>query len=222
MSGVRPGGPPAARVEQIDAVLPQTQCTQCGYPGCEPYARAVATGQADINLCVPGGEEAIRDLAALTGRPVKPLDTRRGQPGPLQAAVIDERHCIGCTLCIQACPVDAIVGAAKLMHTVVEPLCTGCGLCLPPCPVDCIVLEAPSPAWSHWTPGRAAAAGTRFRARRERLARSGPPEAGRPSGTLSGAATPLGGPPGSGFQAVIQAAVARVRARRASARNGGS
>jgi electron transport complex protein RnfB len=127
-------------VEKIDAILPQTQCGQCGHPGCRPYATAIAKGEADINQCPPGGEEGIRKLADLLGRDVKPLNAENGFEKPKSVAVIDEATCIGCTLCIQACPVDAIVGAAKQMHTIVAPLCTGCELCLPPCPVNCIVM----------------------------------------------------------------------------------
>jgi len=123
---------------RIDALLPQTQCRQCGYAGCRPYAEAVARGDADINRCPPGGENTIRELAQLTGISAKPLDPARGTPAPTSIAVIDETLCIGCTLCIQACPVDAIAGAQKLMHTVIAAECTGCGLCIPPCPVDCI------------------------------------------------------------------------------------
>ncbi len=128
-------------VDKIDAILPQTQCGQCGYPGCKPYAQAIANGEADINQCPPGGEEGIRYLADLLGREFKPLSEEHGVEKPKSVALIDEQTCIGCTLCIQACPVDAIVGAAKQMHTVVEPLCTGCELCLAPCPVDCITME---------------------------------------------------------------------------------
>ena len=122
-------------VDKIDALLPQTQCGQCGYPGCRPYAEAIAKGEADINLCPPGGEEGVAKLADLLGREAKPLDAEERPP---QVARIDENTCIGCTLCIQACPVDAIVGAAKQLHTVIAPVCTGCELCLPPCPVECI------------------------------------------------------------------------------------
>jgi len=127
-------------VEKIDAVLPQTQCGQCGYPGCKPYAEAIAKGEADINLCPPGGEEGIRKLADLLGVEPKPFGADR-QPRPKAVAVIDENTCIGCTLCIQACPVDAIVGAAKQMHTVIASECTGCELCVAPCPVDCISMH---------------------------------------------------------------------------------
>src|SRR5512133_154804 len=125
-------------VEKIEAILPQTQCGQCGYPGCKPYAEAIAEGEAEINKCPPGGAEGVARLADLLGREVKPLDA---EEKPKQLARIDEATCIGCTLCIQACPVDAIVGAAKQMHTVVGALCTGCELCVPPCPVECISME---------------------------------------------------------------------------------
>ncbi|OQA31119.1 MAG: Electron transport complex protein rnfB [Betaproteobacteria bacterium ADurb.Bin341] len=125
-------------VDKIDALLPQTQCGQCGYPGCRPYAEAIAKGEADINLCPPGGEEGVAKLADLLGREAKPLDAEERPP---QVARIDENICIGCTLCIQACPVDAIVGAAKQMHTVVASVCTGCELCLPSCPVECISMQ---------------------------------------------------------------------------------
>lgn len=125
-------------VDKIDAILPQTQCGQCGYPGCKPYAQAIASGEADINQCPPGGEEGIRKLADLLGREFKPLSAEHGEEKPKAVAYIDETTCIGCTLCLQACPVDAIVGAAKQMHTIVADQCTGCELCIPPCPVDCI------------------------------------------------------------------------------------
>ena len=125
-------------VNAIDALLPQTQCTKCGYDGCRPYADAIANGDADINQCPPGGAAGIRNLARLLSRPEKPLNPVNGLEKPRTAAVIDESRCIGCMLCIKACPVDAIVGAAKRMHTVLTASCTGCDLCLPPCPVDCI------------------------------------------------------------------------------------
>jgi electron transport complex protein RnfB len=127
-------------VDKIDAVLPQTQCGQCGFPGCRPYAEAIARGEADINQCPPGGEAGVQALADLLGVDPKPLNEEHGEPKPKMVAVIDEQICIGCTLCIQACPVDAILGAAKQMHTVIEKECTGCELCLPPCPVDCIAM----------------------------------------------------------------------------------
>jgi electron transport complex protein RnfB len=125
-------------VDRIDALLPQTQCGQCGFPGCRPYAEAIAGGKADINQCPPGGEATILALADLLDREPKPLNPENGVEKPKSVAIIDEARCIGCTLCIQACPVDAIVGAAKHMHTVIAEECTGCNLCVPPCPVDCI------------------------------------------------------------------------------------
>jgi H+/Na+-translocating ferredoxin:NAD+ oxidoreductase subunit B len=130
--------------QRIDALLPQTQCTKCGYDGCRPYAEAIARDEADINQCPPGGEAGVSKLAALLGRAAKPLNPANGDYRPPQVAFIDEAVCIGCTKCIQACPVDAIVGASKLMHTVIASWCTGCELCIPPCPVDCIAL-APVP-----------------------------------------------------------------------------
>lgn len=138
-------------VERIDALLPQTQCGQCGFAGCRPYAEAIANGGADINRCPPGGENTIVALADLLGRDPKPLDPERGeaQEQPL-VAVIDEQTCIGCTLCIQACPVDAILGAAKHMHTVIEEECTGCKLCVPPCPVECIDMIPVREEISEW------------------------------------------------------------------------
>lgn len=130
-------------VDQIDALLPQTQCAQCGYPGCRPYAQAIARGEAQINQCPPGGQAGVDALAALLGTPSLPLNESHGVTKPPMVAVIDEARCIGCTLCIQACPVDAIFGAQKQMHTVIEAECTGCELCLAPCPVDCIdMIEA--------------------------------------------------------------------------------
>lgn len=125
----------------LDRLLPQTQCTQCGYAACRPYADAIAGGVADINQCPPGGDEGVARLAAVLGRESKPLNPANGAYRAPQRAVIDEALCIGCTKCIEACPVDAIVGAPKLMHTVIADWCTGCELCLPPCPVDCIALE---------------------------------------------------------------------------------
>ena len=127
--------------DKIDAILPQTQCGQCGYAGCRPYAEAIASGEAEINQCPPGGETVILALADLLGVDPMPLNEEHGEHKVKRVAVIDEQTCIGCTLCIQACPVDAIIGAAKQMHTVVAEECTGCELCLPPCPVDCITME---------------------------------------------------------------------------------
>jgi electron transport complex protein RnfB len=148
----------------LDA-LPQTQCTRCGYPDCASYAQAIATAQAGINQCPPGGAEGIERLAAITGDPVAPLSGEFGVEGPRSVAFIDEDWCIGCTLCIKACPVDAIVGVNKGMHTVIEGLCTGCELCLPVCPVDCILLENVTPGrtgWAAWSAELAATARTRY------------------------------------------------------------
>jgi electron transport complex protein RnfB len=125
-------------VDEVDALLPQTQCTKCGYAGCRPYAEAIVRGEAGIDQCPPGGAHGIVKLATLLQRPIQPLNPRYGVEQPRAAALIREELCIGCTLCIQACPVDAIVGAAKQLHTVLLAVCTGCELCMPPCPVDCI------------------------------------------------------------------------------------
>jgi electron transport complex protein RnfB len=150
---------------RLDALLPQTQCTQCGYAGCRPYAEAMAAGEADVNQCPPGGEATIAALARTLGREAKPLNPANGEYRAPQVAVIDEATCIGCTKCIQACPVDAIVGASKLMHTVIASWCTGCELCIPPCPVDCIVL---APVGALPDPG---ASRERHASRNARLAR---------------------------------------------------
>lgn len=139
-------------VEQIDAILPQTQCGQCNYPGCRPYAEAIAAGEADINQCPPGGDAGVQALADLLGREPKPLDESHGEAGPPVVALIREPECIGCTLCIQACPVDAILGANKRMHTVIAAECTGCELCIEPCPVDCIDLVPRPDERAAWRP----------------------------------------------------------------------
>ena len=137
-------------IEKIDSILPQTQCGQCGYPGCKPYAAAIANGEADINQCPPGGDDGIHKLADLLGVDYKPLNEEHGVPKPKSVAIIDEKTCIGCTLCIQACPVDAILGSAKHMHTIIEKECTGCELCLPPCPVDCIEMVPIKETTENW------------------------------------------------------------------------
>jgi electron transport complex protein RnfB len=155
--------------DRIDALLPQTQCEQCGYHGCRPYAEAIARGEAEINQCPPGGAAGIAKLAALLGRPPLPLNPAHGVEKPRMLARVIEADCIGCTKCIQACPVDAIVGAAKLMHTVITDDCTGCELCVPACPVDCIVLEPMPPA--QVDAAHADAARAHFRRREARLAR---------------------------------------------------
>ena len=136
--------------DQIEALLPQTQCGQCNYPGCRPYAEAIASGEAEINQCPPGGEAGVRALAELLGRDPTPLNADNGEEAPATVALIDESRCIGCTKCIQACPVDAIIGAPKQMHTVIADLCTGCDLCVPPCPVDCIDMVVPQPTSASW------------------------------------------------------------------------
>ncbi len=150
---------------ELLAVLPQTQCTRCGFPDCAAYASAMADGAAAINQCPPGGNDGVKRLAALTGQAVIALNPEHGAEGPRPVVFIDEAWCIGCTLCIKACPVDAIVGANKLMHTVIEPYCTGCELCLPVCPVDCIELENVSGSatgWAAWSPELADQARRRF------------------------------------------------------------
>lgn len=139
-------------VEKIDAILPQTQCGQCGFPGCKPYAKAIADGEADINQCPPGGQEGVEKLADLLGVEPKPLDAEHGEEKPPQVAYIIEDWCIGCTKCIKACPVDAILGTNQKMHTVISDECTGCELCVEPCPVDCIIMQ-PRPLISRdWIP----------------------------------------------------------------------
>lgn len=158
----------AALADRLDAVLPQTQCTRCGYDGCRPYAEAMAAGAADVNRCPPGGPETIAILAQTAGREARALDPVRGAHAPLALARIDEARCIGCTLCIGACPVDAILGARLRMHAVVAALCSGCELCIAPCPVDCIDMV---PAGREWTRADAAAARRRHDARSARIAR---------------------------------------------------
>ncbi len=172
----------AVLVQAIDAALPQTQCTRCGQPDCHAYAEAIAAGEAEINQCPPGGAEGIRRLAAITGRPMQPLNPAHGIEGPRQLALIREQDCIGCTLCIKACPVDSIVGAPKLMHTVIPDTCTGCELCIPACPVDCIELQPASGAhtgWQAWDETLAAQALARYRSRSQRLAREQQAQAAR-------------------------------------------
>ena len=159
---------------RIDALLPQTQCTRCGFPDCVAYATAIAAGSAALNRCPPGGASTIGQLAKLLKVAPVALDPDCGEEGPRRVAFVDESWCIGCTLCIAACPVDAIVGAAKRMHTIIETLCTGCELCIAPCPVECIHMEAarsgPTEA-SHWLREQAALAKERYLARRRRLAK---------------------------------------------------
>ena len=164
----------AARV--LDA-LPQTQCTRCGYPDCAAYAQAVAGKEASINQCPPGGAQGIVRLSQITGQPVQPLNPAFGVEGPRSVVFIDENWCIGCTLCLDACPTDAIVGSNKRMHTVIEPYCTGCELCLPVCPVDCIVVEPASGSatgWNAWSAAQADQAKARYAfASKRRLLQAG-------------------------------------------------
>ncbi len=198
--------PTLSLADRLDDALPQTQCRRCGYDGCRPYAEAMVAG-APINRCPPGGQTLVATLSALTGRPRLALDPSCGEPGPLAVARIDEAACIGCTLCIDACPVDAIVGAAKRLHTVLPAWCTGCGLCLPPCPVDCIAMV---PAGRTWSLPDAHAARARYAERSHRLAtiadaahapaKSVAPDAERAQ-----------------RQAAVAAALERARARRAAA-----
>lgn len=203
--------------DRIDALLPQTQCMQCGYAGCRPYAEAIARGEADIDRCPPGGDAGVRALAALLDQPVVPIAPECGEPVTHpEVALIDESICIGCTRCIQACPVDAIVGASKQMHTVIEAECTGCGLCLPPCPVDCIELlpsSDPTPLRQRAEQFRA-----RYRARNARRARRA--EARRQRRAAKHAHPGADGERAR-RKAEIAAAVERARARRAAARGDG-
>jgi electron transport complex protein RnfB len=164
----------SATAAQILDALPQTQCTRCAYPDCAAYAQAIAAGDAAINQCPPGGAEGITRLAALTGLPALPLNPEFGTEGPLTVAVIDEDWCIGCTLCLAACPTDAILGGNKRMHTVIEPHCTGCELCIPVCPVDCIRMESVSgerTGWAAWSTEQAARARHRYEFHSIRLQR---------------------------------------------------
>lgn len=157
---------------RIHDALPQTQCTRCGYPDCKAYAQAIAVDQAPINQCPPGGTEGVAILARLTGRPNLPLNPDHGAEGPMTVAVIDEAWCIGCTLCIKACPTDAILGSNKVMHTVIESACTGCDLCLPVCPVDCIEMvpiSGDKTGWAAWSDALATQARQRYESRQIRL-----------------------------------------------------
>jgi electron transport complex protein RnfB len=192
------------RSRLIDALLPQTQCTRCGYVDCRAYADAVAAGLSDINRCPPGGERTIAALSRLTGLPVRPLASECGPTTIQQLAVIDETRCIGCTLCIQACPIDAIIGGPKRMHTVLASLCSGCQLCVPPCPVDCIALL---PTARDWRDKDARAARERHDARQQRLQRAQP--LARRTSPRTPALTST-----AQRTAAVGAALARARARR--------
>ncbi|MFO1319731.1 MAG: RnfABCDGE type electron transport complex subunit B [Burkholderiales bacterium] len=213
--------------DELDALLPQTQCTQCGFDGCRPYAEAMAARSADVNRCPPGGDDGVARLAARLGVAVQPLDPDCGSARPPEVALIDESVCIGCTLCIQACPVDAIVGASKRMHTVLLEDCTGCRLCLPPCPVDCIEMlpvdtlrargadlsPRPPQTWRD----RAAAARGRWRARSLRLVQAGQDRAERLALKAAHKLESLAAddPDAARKRSIIEAAMRRARERRA-------
>jgi Na+-translocating ferredoxin:NAD+ oxidoreductase subunit B len=200
----------AALAERIDAILPQTQCTRCGYPACRPYAEAIARGEAEINHCPPGGAAGIDALAALLGRAFMPLDPANGVEKPREVALIDEAACIGCTKCIQACPVDAILGASKMMHTVLVDECTGCDLCIAPCPVDCITMVPAKDEKRGAEPDHAAQYRDRYYARRARLAREDAQRAEEIAArkAVVDSATNAGS---------VLAAIARAKARKAGA-----
>ncbi len=193
-----------ASVEQIDALLPQIHCGQCGYDGCRPYAEALQNGAADINQCPPGGETTLTALAELLDRPARPIDPERGRSLPPQVARIDESACIGCVKCLRVCPVDAIIGAAKQMHTVIAEDCTGCELCQPVCPVDCISME---PAAAMTADDRARAR-DHFQRRQQRLQRQAATRQQRRAAASR-----------ADKQRAIAAAVARNRARRGQSGN---
>ncbi|OYD48959.1 electron transport complex subunit RsxB [Acidovorax kalamii] len=200
---------------RIDAALPQTQCTRCGYPDCATYAQAIASGEAAINQCPPGGSEGVARLAAITGQAVLPLSAEHGVEGPRTVAFIDEAWCIGCTLCIKACPTDAIVGSNKRMHTVIEPYCTGCELCIPVCPVDCIQLETASGAatgWAAWSAPLAEQARARYQQHRQRVPLEDAEE--EPAAAMDAPAPDSTSPPTSAAdarKAAIAAAMERAR-----------
>ncbi|PXW22718.1 electron transport complex protein RnfB [Paraburkholderia caballeronis] len=250
----RPAGSPArpdvvtvtdskTLADRLEDLLPQTQCTKCGYDGCRPYAEAVAAGAANYNQCPPGGAEGVARLARVLGKPVIPINPVNGVERARPVAFIDEQLCIGCTLCMQACPVDAIVGAPKQMHTIVKDLCTGCDLCVAPCPVDCIAMipvTGDATGWDAWTQQQADAARLRHDRRAARLARerdaaearaaarrhaaASPPQAAAKDETASAAAattsaatpaTAAADDPEAKKRAIIQAALERARQKKA-------
>ena len=210
--------PKPAAVDTVDALLPQTQCRRCGYDACRPYAAALVRGEADINRCPPGGEATVAALARALGRPVAALDPACGPVGSRETARIVESECIGCTVCIRACPVDAIIGARKWMHAVLESECTGCGLCVEPCPVDCIVMvpaRTGPAAPEAWLAERAPLARRRFERRctRESALDSAPHR--REQAARIDAVDSLRTRTVEQRRADIAAAVERVRARKA-------
>lgn len=221
-----------AAIEALERLLPQTQCTQCGYAGCRPYAQAIVTQEAPINRCPPGGAAGIAVLARHTGQAIVPLDPDAGVERPRRVARIVAELCIGCTKCIEACPVDAIAGAPRRLHAVIVEACTGCDLCLPPCPVDCIEMVAPPAGQEGWSRADAAAARARHQRRGERLERQRIAQARRLADKTEhhlhelDAQTAAPSPDQdeatqaatSRKRAVIEAAVARARARLGAAR----
>ena len=220
---------PKTLFDRIHAALPQTQCTRCGFPDCAAYAQAIASALAPINQCPPGGAEGVALLSQITGLPAQPLNPFNGVEGPRAVAIIDEAWCIGCTLCIKACPVDAIMGSNKLMHTVIERYCTGCELCVPVCPVDCISLEnvtGQQTGWSAWSEEEAKTALARYEFHSykdkqdkhpspetleiiEKLPPMQPAEAEKLAAVTESASAPA-----ERKRAVIEAALARARAQR--------
>lgn len=208
----------AALADALNEALPQTQCTRCGYPDCRSYAEAIAQGEAGINQCPPGGAEGVLRLSQLTGLPALPLNPANGFEGPRQLAVIDEAWCIGCTLCLKACPVDAIVGGSKRMHTVIDPLCTGCELCIPVCPVDCISLvnvTGEATGWQAWSTPQAAEAKERYGFHRQRLQRDADERSARLAARAQAAteAATASVPSPDSKESRIAAALARARRR---------
>ena len=207
--------------DALNDALPQTQCTRCGYPDCRSYAQAMAEGAAPINQCPPGGQEGIDRLARLIGQPTRPLNPVHGAQGPRLLAVIDETWCIGCTLCLKACPVDAIIGGSKLMHTVVDAQCTGCELCVPACPVDCISLRPETgerTGWDAWSQGQATQARDRYAFHQLRSVRDQEEQIARLEASTSAAQDQSGdaaaGAPSQRRSAAIEAVLARARAAR--------
>ncbi|WP_350282241.1 RnfABCDGE type electron transport complex subunit B [Nitrosomonas sp.] len=201
-------------IEQIDTALPQTQCGQCGFDGCKPYATAIVEGHADIDQCPPGGDAGVAQIAAILNIAPKPLNTTYGHPTPPAVAVIDESQCIGCTFCLRACPVDAIIGAAKHMHTVLTELCTGCERCIAPCPMDCIsMVPVPGPATPEIQQQIADGARKRYHLRLLRLTRNQQQRTKKPEQNQpQEAPIPTAQQATDAKQAAIQAAMERARA----------